>query len=218
MGVVEVIAIHISRECAQCSARGFVCEMCEDAKPIYAFDILNVASCRGCNTFVHRRCTVENKSCRRCQRLRDRKAQEAASSSSNGRSAISTLAIGLMDDRESFVAQQTKRMAAQEERRRRRSSTEGSNSFLTMPINYMPTAATSRGGGGADGGSGRGGGGGGRGGGGGGGGHQDQVPRDRGVSAGGPDEAPMLDVEPSKVSKKNWHWRRGSYMDENKVL
>ena len=217
MGVVEVIATHISRECAQCSARGFVCEMCENAKPIYAFDILNVASCRGCNTFVHRRCTVENKSCRRCQRLRVRKAQEAASSSSNGRSAISTLAIGLMDDRESFVAQQTKRMAAQEERRRRRSSTEGSNSFLTMPINYMPTAATSRGGGGADGRNGTGRGGGGDGGGGGGG-HQDQVPRDRGVSAGGPDEAPMLDVEPSKASKKNWHWRRGSYMDENKVL
>ena len=34
MGVVEVIAVHISRECAQCSARGFICEMCNDPTPI----------------------------------------------------------------------------------------------------------------------------------------------------------------------------------------
>jgi hypothetical protein len=109
-----------------------------------------------------------------------------------------------MDDRESFVAQETMRMAAQEERRRRRSSTEGSHSFLTMPVNYMPVVSSDSGGGRGDG----------CGAGGGGGQHQDHEPRDRGVSAGGPDEAPMLDVvEPSNVSKKNWHWRRGSYME-----
>ena len=91
MGVVEVIANHITNECAQCSARGFMCEMCDDPSPIYAFDILNVAACRGCNTFVHRRCIAQSRACRRCKRLRDRKVEESAPN------ADTRTAIGILD-------------------------------------------------------------------------------------------------------------------------
>jgi len=181
MGVVEVIALHISRECAQCSARGFVCEMCEDAKPIFAFDILNVAACRGCNTFVHRRCITQSRSCRRCKRLRDRKMGEAASLSVSSSAAP----LGLMSKNESFVSQQTQRMAAQE--RRRRANSREQDPFSTMPLTYL----SSREGQEED--------------------RSNHVERDatrhRGVSAGGPEEAPMLQTN---KTTKSWHWRRGS--------
>jgi hypothetical protein len=183
MGVVEVIANHISRECAQCSARGFVCEMCEDRKPIYAFDILNVTACRGCNTFVHRRCTTQNRSCRRCKRLKERKLQESRSRNGGGQHRNDgSIVIGLMDDRESFVSQQTQRMAAAEARRRSRSGTS-QDTFLTFNNSLDRQGRNDRV-------------------------HGNEPLRpDPSVSAGGPGEAPMLDVAPAP---KNWHWRRGS--------
>jgi hypothetical protein len=165
MGVVEVIAIHISRECAQCSARGFVCEMCDDDKPIYAFDILNVAKCRGCNTFVHRRCTTQKRSCNRCKKLKERRLSET-----HGPPNPSLVAIGLMGDRQSFVSQQTQRMAAAEERRR-------SYSRETLPIlgHYGKSDGSGHGSNNIR--------------------YDQDQGRDRGVSAGGPGEAPMLKLQ-----------------------
>ena len=181
MGVVEVIALHISRECAQCSARGFVCEMCDDAVPIYAFDILNVAACRGCNTFVHRTCITQKSKCRRCKRLRERKLLEASGGSMNGRqSTTQQMALGLMGDRDApFVTQQTIKMAENEERRTR-SSSKNHDQYM----DYISTNTESNRQQGTN---------------------NQTVSRERMVSAGGPEEAPF--VEPTN---KSWHWRRGS--------
>lgn len=141
MGVVEVIAVHISHECAQCSARGFICEMCDDQTPLYAFDILNVAACRGCNTFVHRRCIAASRPCRRCARLRQRKMKESEPKAASMQNAIGILAganapqtfnAGKIDTTRSIMSEQTQRMAnAVQERRRRRGSRE-------QPFGHFP--------------------------------------------------------------------------------
>ena len=156
MGVVEVIAMHISHECAQCSARGFMCEMCDNQNPIYAFDILNVAACRGCNTFVHRRCIAASRACRRCKRLRDRKHQESAPKVASMQTAIGLLpgpgsalnGVGRGDATRNLMSQQTQRMAhVVEERRRRRSSRE--QPFGHFPRDFGDGALPVSGGGGS---------------------------------------------------------------------
>jgi hypothetical protein len=93
-----------------------------------------------------------------------------------------SIVIGLMDDRESFVSQQTQRMAAAEARRRSRSGTS-QDTFLTFNNSLDRQGRNDRV-------------------------HGNEPLRpDPSVSAGGPGEAPMLDVAPAP---KNWHWRRGS--------
>merc|ERR1711871_1321875 len=115
MGVVEVIARHITHECVQCSARGFLCEMCHDETPIYAFDILKVAACRGCNTFVHRKCIAEGRACRKCARLQ---ASRKVPASSAVEDQLLGAPMGIMadSDADSFLAAQTRRLAEQKRR------------------------------------------------------------------------------------------------------
>merc|ERR1712137_200137 len=58
---------HI-RSCETCLAKGFICEFCQDPKPIYPFDVKNVVACRGCRGFFHRRC-YRPTACPKCQRI-----------------------------------------------------------------------------------------------------------------------------------------------------
>ena len=137
MHVVEVIAVHVSQECAQCSARGFMCEMCDEQMPLYSFDIINVAACRGCNTFVHRRCIAASRACRRCKHLRDRKIQGSIPKVPSMQTAIGLLpgpgtVGGTVEFTHDLMSQQTQRLAhVVEERRRRRSSRE-------QPFGHFP--------------------------------------------------------------------------------
>ena len=72
MGQVQMIATHITMDCATCSARGFVCEICTDDKPIYAFEILKASACTGCKAYFHRQCIEGAISCPRCKRFSQR--------------------------------------------------------------------------------------------------------------------------------------------------
>ena len=77
MEQVQNLATHITTNCATCSARGFVCEICTDDKPIYAFEIKKASACTGCKSYFHRQCIEEATSCPRCKRLRQRKERFA---------------------------------------------------------------------------------------------------------------------------------------------
>ena len=74
-GQVRRLAEHIKFKCVTCSARGFVCEICSDDKPIYAFEILKASACQGCKAFFHRECIKQATECPRCRRLRKRHAE-----------------------------------------------------------------------------------------------------------------------------------------------
>jgi hypothetical protein len=73
MREVQRLAEHIKFKCVTCSARGFVCEICSDDKPIYAFEILKASACTGCKAFFHRQCIEEALECPRCKRLKQRR-------------------------------------------------------------------------------------------------------------------------------------------------
>ncbi len=73
MREVQRLAEHIKFKCVTCSARGFVCEICSDDRPIYAFEILKASACTGCKAFFHRQCIEEALECPRCKRLRRRR-------------------------------------------------------------------------------------------------------------------------------------------------
>jgi hypothetical protein len=73
---IETMAQHITKECARCVGRGFVCELCQDCEPFYSFEILKAIQCRRCSTFFHRKCwrkqNINEHSCPKCARLKRR--------------------------------------------------------------------------------------------------------------------------------------------------
>ena len=77
VALVETLARHIIRHCMLCSAKGSVCELCEDTSPIYPFQLTTVVQCRPCGAFYHRRC-FHPAACPRCLRLKQRRRQIAA--------------------------------------------------------------------------------------------------------------------------------------------
>ena len=74
--VVDTVAKHITKDCSRCAGHGFVCELCNDRVPFFAFDIQRAIQCRRCATFFHRQCWRRRKlnehSCPRCLRIKRR--------------------------------------------------------------------------------------------------------------------------------------------------
>ncbi len=78
MSVVQQLALHVSRDCQLCAARGSCCELCTDRRPIFPFEIMDTAQCRDCNALFHRRC-FDGSRCPKCDRLRARRRKDSAS-------------------------------------------------------------------------------------------------------------------------------------------
>jgi hypothetical protein len=72
MDRVQKFADHIVYTCAKCRARGFICEICADPRPIFSFELLKASPCIGCNSFFHRKCLEQMVECPRCKRMKDR--------------------------------------------------------------------------------------------------------------------------------------------------
>lgn len=58
---------HI-KSCSLCLAKGFICEFCNDQKPIYPFQLKSVVQCFQCKAFFHRACYNKSE-CPKCMRL-----------------------------------------------------------------------------------------------------------------------------------------------------
>eukprot|EP00736_Rhodelphis_marinus_P009579 Rmarinus@m.19428 len=74
--IVAEFTYHVT-ECVYCSAKGFCCELCDNRKPIFPFQMLNTTQCGGCSTLFHRECANDalkasngnGITCPKCERI-----------------------------------------------------------------------------------------------------------------------------------------------------
>ncbi|XP_055384021.1 uncharacterized protein LOC129613797 [Condylostylus longicornis] len=60
--------------CNLCSAKGFICEICDSPNVIYPFHINTTFTCEACNSVFHDYCLNESKPCPKCKRKRERES------------------------------------------------------------------------------------------------------------------------------------------------
>ncbi|KAL1492935.1 hypothetical protein ABEB36_011098 [Hypothenemus hampei] len=65
--VVKFGKDHVAT-CWLCSQKGFVCEICNNPKALFPFDVENVFRCDKCNAVYHKNCHNSSKPCRKCER------------------------------------------------------------------------------------------------------------------------------------------------------
>ncbi|XP_063600198.1 pleckstrin homology domain-containing family M member 3-like [Penaeus indicus] len=68
---------HVA-QCHVCSARGFICELCDDNDVIYPFQLGSTHTCGECYGVYHGLCARGRKDCPRCIRRRARRSQEGS--------------------------------------------------------------------------------------------------------------------------------------------
>ncbi|XP_063965115.1 uncharacterized protein LOC129276665 isoform X1 [Lytechinus pictus] len=78
---VVVFAVKHVQQCALCSQKGFICEICENSKIIYPFDTDLTVQCDRCKSVYHKACKTEMKPCPKCVRRKVRKTQADQSTS-----------------------------------------------------------------------------------------------------------------------------------------
>ncbi|GFS04670.1 pleckstrin homology domain-containing family M member 3 [Elysia marginata] len=54
--------------CVLCSQKGYVCEICRNARIIYAFEVDTTVRCETCKAVYHKTCMTESLPCPKCQR------------------------------------------------------------------------------------------------------------------------------------------------------
>jgi len=59
---------HVS-SCLICAGRGFICEVCQDKRPVYPFNLDSTSQCQDCCTVFHSFCATSLQECPRCERL-----------------------------------------------------------------------------------------------------------------------------------------------------
>ncbi|KAH3822399.1 uncharacterized protein LOC127831796 isoform X1 [Dreissena polymorpha] len=66
--------------CRLCSQKGFICELCNNPKVIYAFELDATVRCTVCKTVFHKECKTDNKACPKCQRRLHRQSMQGSTS------------------------------------------------------------------------------------------------------------------------------------------
>ncbi|XP_017892449.1 pleckstrin homology domain-containing family M member 1 [Ceratina calcarata] len=69
--VVQFARNHVIN-CWLCSQKGFICEICNNPKVIYPFDVETTYRCGACNAVFHSDCLNASKPCPKCERRRKR--------------------------------------------------------------------------------------------------------------------------------------------------
>ncbi|XP_034936117.1 uncharacterized protein Plekhm1 [Chelonus insularis] len=69
--VVEFARNHVLN-CWLCRQKGFICEVCNNPKVIYPFDMESTYRCSDCNAVFHTDCLNSKKPCPKCERKRKR--------------------------------------------------------------------------------------------------------------------------------------------------
>jgi hypothetical protein len=62
---------HVNR-CKVCCQKGFICEICNNPKIIYPFEVHSTLQCRACQSVFHKSCKL-NAECPKCARLNERR-------------------------------------------------------------------------------------------------------------------------------------------------
>ncbi|XP_067658707.1 pleckstrin homology domain-containing family M member 1-like isoform X2 [Haliotis asinina] len=76
--IVKFASKHVY-DCSLCSQKGFICEVCNNPKVIYPFEVESTYRCRLCKAVYHKTCMTENLPCPKCLRWRLRKSSFGAS-------------------------------------------------------------------------------------------------------------------------------------------
>lgn len=58
--------------CQVCCQKGFICEICNNPKIIYPFEVHSTLQCRACQSVFHKSCKL-NAECPKCARLNERR-------------------------------------------------------------------------------------------------------------------------------------------------
>ncbi|XP_013416946.1 uncharacterized protein LOC106178352 isoform X1 [Lingula anatina] len=69
--VVKWAAKHVY-ECRLCSQKGFICEICDNPKVIFPFEIDSTIRCHSCKVVFHKSCKTEGVPCPKCERKKMR--------------------------------------------------------------------------------------------------------------------------------------------------
>lgn len=71
--VIKFATKHVY-SCRLCCQKGFICELCNNAKVIYAFEMDATYRCPQCHSVYHKECKTDNRPCPKCQRRSLREA------------------------------------------------------------------------------------------------------------------------------------------------
>ncbi|WAR15293.1 PKHM3-like protein [Mya arenaria] len=71
--VIKFATKHVY-SCRLCSQKGFICELCNNPKVIYAFEMDATFRCPQCKTVFHKACKTDNRPCPKCQRRQHRQS------------------------------------------------------------------------------------------------------------------------------------------------
>jgi len=63
-------------ECELCKAKGYICEICQDPRPYYPFQIGICVQCPDCKTFFHKDCFAKVPKCPKCERIQKYKQKQ----------------------------------------------------------------------------------------------------------------------------------------------
>ncbi|KAK3587314.1 hypothetical protein CHS0354_011298 [Potamilus streckersoni] len=61
--------------CLLCNQKGFICELCNNPKVIYPFELEATYRCPKCKSVFHKECKTDNRPCPKCQRRMQRQAR-----------------------------------------------------------------------------------------------------------------------------------------------
>ncbi|XP_045162784.2 uncharacterized protein LOC123527417 isoform X3 [Mercenaria mercenaria] len=75
--VIKFASKHIYG-CRLCSQKGFICELCNNPKVIYAFELDATYRCPQCKTVFHKECKTENRPCPKCERRLSRQSYQGS--------------------------------------------------------------------------------------------------------------------------------------------
>lgn len=69
--IVSFAQSHV-KDCWLCSQKGFICEVCNNPKILYPFDIHTTYRCGDCSSVFHAKCLNSKKPCPKCKRKKER--------------------------------------------------------------------------------------------------------------------------------------------------
>ncbi|XP_054280417.1 pleckstrin homology domain-containing family M member 1 [Macrosteles quadrilineatus] len=70
-GCIESSRTHVM-SCSHCSLRGYICEICNNPKIIFPFDLDTTYRCKNCNAVYHSECLRAGQLCPKCLRIQQR--------------------------------------------------------------------------------------------------------------------------------------------------
>ncbi|XP_073972423.1 pleckstrin homology and RUN domain containing M1 isoform X2 [Rhodnius prolixus] len=70
------LSVEHVKSCQLCFQKGYICEICNETKTIYPFDIETTIRCSNCTSVFHDECKKKTQQCPKCDRIKRRKERQ----------------------------------------------------------------------------------------------------------------------------------------------